>query len=173
MSQKRTFKIILVGDGGVGKTALIRRHQTGEFREDYIATMGVEVHPLEFKTSEGSVTLNIWDCAGKEEFRGLEKGYYTGADGAILMFDVEEPDTYGHIPYWYKNVKEMARNAPMVLCGNKVDSRNRRVKPSGIKFHKRYAMQYYDISARSNYNFEKPFLFLIREMMNKPDLVIG
>jgi len=71
-----TFKIILVGDGGVGKSTFVKRHSTGEFEKKYKATLGVEVTPLRFNTNMGPITFNCWDCAGQEKFGGLRDGYY-------------------------------------------------------------------------------------------------
>ena len=69
------FKLILVGDGGVGKTTFVRRHLTGEFEKRYVATLGVEVHPLLFHTNRGQIKFNVWDTAGQEQFGGLRDGY--------------------------------------------------------------------------------------------------
>ena len=69
------FKLVLVGDGGVGKTTFVKRHLTGEFEKKYIATLGVEVHPMPFFTSCGKVLFNVWDTAGQEKFGGLRDGY--------------------------------------------------------------------------------------------------
>jgi len=60
------FKLILVGDGGVGKTTFVKRHLTGEFEKKYVATLGVEVHPLKFHTNRGPIKFNVWDTAGQE-----------------------------------------------------------------------------------------------------------
>ena len=60
------FKLILVGDGGVGKTTFVKRHLTGEFEKKYVATLGVEVHPLVFHTNRGAIKFNVWDTAGQE-----------------------------------------------------------------------------------------------------------
>jgi len=70
------FKLILVGDGGVGKTTFVKRHLTGEFEKKYVATLGVEVHPLGFHTNRGPIKFNVWDTAGQEKFGGLRDGYY-------------------------------------------------------------------------------------------------
>ena len=70
------FKLVLVGDGGVGKTTLVKRHLTGEFEKKYIPTLGVEVHPLKFTTNCGPLAFNVWDTAGQEKFGGLRDGYY-------------------------------------------------------------------------------------------------
>jgi GTP-binding nuclear protein Ran len=73
------FKLILVGDGGVGKTTFVKRHQTGEFEKKYVATMGVEVHPLPCYTNLGPVIFNCWDTAGQEKFGGLEMATISAA----------------------------------------------------------------------------------------------
>jgi len=158
------FKLILVGDGGVGKTTFVKRHKTGEFEKKYIATMGVEVSPLPFSTNLGIVVFNCWDTAGQEKFGGLRDGYYIGGQAAIIMFDVTARVTYKSVPHWHKDLVRVCENIPIVLCGNKVDCKDRKVKPKDIFFHRKKNLQYYDISAKSNYNFEKPFLYIIRKL---------
>ena len=71
-----TFKCVLLGDGGTGKTTFVKRHLTGEFEKKYVATLGVEVHPLVFHTNRGAIRFNVWDTAGQEKFGGLRDGYY-------------------------------------------------------------------------------------------------
>lgn len=205
-----TYKLLLVGSGGVGKTTFVKRHRTGEFEKRYVATLGVEVHPLTFMTNRGAIQFNVWDCAGQERFGGLRDGYYIMGQAAILMFDVTSRATYQDIPNWYRDVMRVCECIPMVLCGNKVDcsvdpawrkrkqereqalkeaEKNgvtlpkepiddqdappsmRAVKPKHITFHRKKNLQYYDISAKSNYNFEKPFLWLARRLLNDRDLV--
>jgi len=86
--------LILVGDGGVGKTTFVKRHLTGEFEKKYVATLGVEVHPLLFHTNRGPIRFNVWDTAGQEKFGGLRDGYYIQGQCAIIMFDVTSRITY-------------------------------------------------------------------------------
>jgi len=160
------FKLILVGDGGVGKTTFVKRHRTGEFEKKYVATMGVEVNPLPFFTTLGPVIFNCWDTAGQEKFGGLRDGYYIGGQAAIIMFDVTARVTYKSVPHWHKDLTRVCENIPIVLVGNKVDCKDRKVKPKDIQFHRKKNLQYYDISAKSNYNFEKPFLYIIRRLTN-------
>jgi hypothetical protein len=76
------FKLILVGDGGVGKTTFVKRHLTGEFEKKYVATLGVEVHPLTFHTNRGAIKFNCWDTAGQEvRFDGLDRSFRRRNDG--------------------------------------------------------------------------------------------
>lgn len=165
-----TFKMVLVGDGGTGKTTFVKRHLTGEFEKKYIATLGVEVHPLKFFTNFGALMFNCWDTAGQEKFGGLRDGYYIQGQCAIIMFDVTSRVTYKNVPNWHRDLVRVCENIPIVLCGNKVDVKERKVKAKTITFHRKKNLQYYDISAKSNYNFEKPFLWLSRKLTGEPEL---
>ena len=164
------FKLVLVGDGGVGKTTFVKRHLTGEFEKRYIATLGVEVHPMPFHTNHGQMLFNVWDTAGQEKLGGLRDGYYIGGQCGIIMFDVCSRITYSNVPKWYKDLTRVCENIPIVLVGNKVDVRDRKVKAKQITFHRKKNLQYYDISAKSNYQFEKPFVWLLRRMVNDTNL---
>ncbi|KAJ1550469.1 GTP-binding nuclear protein gsp1/Ran, partial [Nowakowskiella sp. JEL0078] len=158
------------GDGGTGKTTFVKRHLTGEFEKRYVATLGVEVHPLNFHTNYGEICFNTWDTAGQEKFGGLRDGYYIQGQCAIIMFDVTARVTYKNVPNWHRDLIRVCENIPIVLCGNKVDIKERKVKAKSITFHRKKNLQYYDISAKSNYNFEKPFLWLARKLAGKTDL---
>jgi len=126
----------------------------------------VEVNPLPFHTNVGRILFNVWDTAGQEKFGGLRDGYYINGQAAIIMFDVLSMATYKNVSQWYRDVNRICEDIPICLVGNKVDVKDRKVKPKQILFHrKKPNMQYYDISAKSNYNFEKPFLWLIRRLV--------
>lgn len=161
---------MLVGDGGTGKTTFVKRHMTGEFEKQYIATLGVEVHPMPFFTTRGQIKFNVWDTAGQEKLGGLRDGYYIGGHCAIIMFDVSARITYTNVPKWYKDLTRVCEGIPIVLVGNKVDVKDRKIKAKQITFHRKKNLQYYDISAKSNYQFEKPFVWLLRRLTNDPQL---
>jgi len=165
-----TFKLVLVGDGGTGKTTFVKRHLTGEFEKKYIATLGVEVHPITFHTNFGQICFNTWDTAGQEKFGGLRDGYYIQGQCGIIMFDVTSRITYKNVPNWHRDLVRVCENIPIVLCGNKVDVKDRKVKAKTITFHRKKNLQYFDISAKSNYNFEKPFLWLARKLAGNQSL---
>lgn len=160
-------------------------------KEHYLslATLGVEVHPLVFYTNRGPIRFNVWDTAGQEKFGGLRDGYYIQGQCAIIMFDVTARVTYKNVPNWHRDLVRVCENIPIVLCGNKVDIKDRKVKAKSIVFHRKKNLQvsskwclsqcifdsfgvaqYYDISAKSNYNFEKPFLWLARKLVGDPNL---
>ncbi|KAJ4744839.1 GTP-binding nuclear protein [Rhynchospora pubera] len=165
-----SFKLVIVGDGGTGKTTFVKRHLTGEFEKKYEPTIGVEVHPLDFFTNCGKIRFYCWDTAGQEKFGGLRDGYYIHGQCAIIMFDVTSRLTYKNVPTWHRDLCRVCENIPIVLCGNKVDVKNRQVKAKQVTFHRKKNLQYYEISAKSNYNFEKPFLYLARKLAGDSNL---
>ena len=130
----------------------------------------------------------MWDTAGQEKFGGLRDGYYINGQCGIIMFDVTSRITYKNVPNWHRkflidtvarrpyliylgDLVRVCEQVPIVLCGNKVDVKERKVKAKTITFHRKKNLQYYDISAKSNYNFEKPFLWLARKLVGNPALV--
>lgn len=157
------FKLVLVGDGGVGKTTFVKRHKSGEFEKKYVATLGADVHQIPFTTNHGIVKFNVWDTAGQEKFAGLRDGYYIKAKCAIIMFDVTSRISYKNVPNWHRDLTRVVEDIPIVLVGNKTD-KDRAVKTKSIVFHRKKNIQYFDVSAKSNYNYEKPFLYLAREL---------
>ena len=165
-----TAKLVLVGDGGVGKTTFVKRHQTGEFEKKYMATLGVQVSQISFQTSRGVLIYNIWDTAGQEKFGGLREGYYLESNCAIIMFDVTSPATYRNVGNWHRDLTRVCPSIPIVLVGNKVDVRDRKVAAKRVTFHKKNNMRYFEISAKSNYHFEMPFLSLARQQLGDPEL---
>ena len=86
------------------------------------------------------------------------------------MFDVTSRVTYKNAPNWHRDLIRVCDQIPIVLVGNKVDIKDRKVKAKSITFHRKKNLQYYDISAKSNYNFEKPFLYLARKLIGDPNL---
>ena len=179
-TQIPTFKILFIGDGGVGKTTLIKRHSTGQFDPKYISTLGVDVTPLLFNTSYGPVIFNIWDCAGQPQYSGLGDGYYIRAQGAVYMFDLTSITTFQSLLFWKNNVDRITSitgdttsSIPSVVVGNKCDLPSDTYEVSDTQkcnFIHQTKLPYFDVSAKSNYNYDKPFLYLARQLLFKPDL---
>lgn len=122
----KSFKIVLLGDGEVGKTTWANRLRTRRFENDYNPTLGVELHPLSYMVdSYNSIGFGIWDCSGVERFKGLGDGYYRGVNGAILMCDLTRRETYISLMRWIRDLNRIRENIPIVVCGNKVDREDR------------------------------------------------
>jgi GTP-binding nuclear protein Ran len=127
---------------------------------------------LLFTTSLGEIQFNVWDTAGQEKFGGLRDGYYIQGQCAIIMFDVTSRITYKNVPNWHRDLTRVCNNIPIVLVGNKVDIKERKVKAKNVSFHRKKNLPYYDISAKSNYHFEKPFVYLARKITGDAELVL-
>lgn len=91
-------------------------------------------------------------------------------NAAIIMFDVTSRMTYKNVPQWHRDLVRVCENIPIVLCGNKVDIKDRKVKAKTITFHRKKSLQYYELSAKSNYNFDKPFLWIARKLIGNQGL---
>merc|ERR1712185_557094 len=143
----------------------------GEFEKKFEPTIGVEVHPLTFWTDHGPIIYDCWDTAGQEKFGGLRDGYYINGQAAIIMFDVTSRVSYKNVQIWHRDLTRVCDDIPIVLCGNKVDVKDRKVTPKQISFQRKKAnIQYYDISAKSNYNFEKPFLWITKKLTGETNV---
>jgi len=164
--EKFSFKLILVGDGGVGKTTFVKRHLSGEYVELYRPTIGCVVHELDFETNKGTVLFECWDTAGQEKFGGLRDGYYVGAKCGIVMFDLTFRHSYQNIPIWIRDVYRVCNEIPLTIVGNKYDLMDPAEEEDRVTaFKRKYGNKYVEISARRNRNYEKPFLFLIKDLL--------
>eukprot|EP00930_Biecheleria_cincta_P034910 TRINITY_DN24059_c0_g1_i1.p1 TRINITY_DN24059_c0_g1~~TRINITY_DN24059_c0_g1_i1.p1 ORF type:complete len:259 (+),score=56.61 TRINITY_DN24059_c0_g1_i1:90-866(+) len=170
----KEFKIVLLGDAGVGKTTFVKRHLTGEFLKRYEPTQGCEMQKLRVTTSSGLVIFHFWDTAGREEYGGLRDGYYIGANGAIVFFDVSNRESMASVQHWLQAFRKVAGDAPVVVLGNKVDVGNRAVRPQeGSAIVRKHRVQYYDVSAKSRFNLEMPLLWLARKLLQEPQLQLA
>jgi len=167
----QTYKVVIIGDGGTGKTTYVKRHMTGEFTRQYIPTLGAEVRSLKFFTNFGLIQIDAWDTAGQEKFGCLRDGYYIGGNGSLLFFDLTSRMTYKNVPNWHRDFDRVCGSVPQVLIGNKVDVKDRKIKAKQVTFHRKKNMQYVEISCKSNYNIEKPWLFLLRQLTGYKELL--
>lgn len=171
------FKLVLVGDGGVGKTAFVARHRTRRFDPRYVATLGVEVHPLVFQTNKGQVTFNVWDCAGQERFSGLKEGYYEGMHCAVVMFSHGSAESYRNAKTWIQALRRVDPGVPIVLCGNKADrGAVDMIRPCDLVRDYGGAVgpdfKYYEMSTKDSVNLEKPFLEYARRFLGEDTVMV-
>ncbi|OLS27641.1 MAG: Transforming protein p29 precursor [Candidatus Heimdallarchaeota archaeon LC_2] len=123
----RYYKLILIGDGAVGKTSLRSRFFGEGFNSSYMMTIGADFAVKRTTLDEEEYILHFWDLAGQPRFKEVREAYYKNADAAILVFDLSRPDTFEQLPQWItemvENIKKDINDIPMVLVGNKVDLR--------------------------------------------------
>ena len=102
------FKLVLIGDSGVGKSSLLLRFADDSFSENYISTIGVDFRFKTLAVDGKAVKLQIWDTAGQERFKTITGAYYRGADGIMMVFDKTNQDSFKHIPQWMEEIVKYA-----------------------------------------------------------------
>ncbi|KAG0837196.1 hypothetical protein G6F16_003945 [Rhizopus arrhizus] len=116
------FKIIIIGDSGVGKSNLLLRYTSNEFLQDSRSTIGVEFATKTIKIGNCTIKAQLWDTSGQERYKAITSAFYRGAVGAILVYDITRKSSFDHISQWLEELREYTEdNIPLVLVGNKVD----------------------------------------------------
>ena len=139
-------KVCLLGEANVGKTSLVYRFVTNKFREDYKATLGVNLLKKDLELANyGLVSSQIWDLGGQESFQSLRKLYLEGANGALLIYDMTNKNSFEKIIDWIGSFKEVRGNQPMILISNKSDLIN------NIQVQEKEAREYFQYPSTSHH----------------------
>ena len=121
------FKLVLIGDSGVGKTNLLSRFSNNEFTLESRPTIGVEFATKTITVADKKIKTQIWDTAGQERFRAITHAYYKGATGALVVYDVTKSATFESVDKWLKELRENAEeDIVIILIGNKSDLKDQR-----------------------------------------------
>ncbi|XP_046637323.1 ras-related protein Rab-30-like isoform X1 [Daphnia pulicaria] len=164
---KYLFKVVLIGNAGVGKTCLVRRFTQGIFPPGQGATIGVDFMIKTVEIDGLKIKLQIWDTAGQERFRSITQSYYRSAHALILVYDVSAQPTFDCLPVWLREVEEYASPKVLrVLVGNKVDRDDREIPPAvGEAFSRMNNMYFIETSAKDCSNVDKLFQEIARELI--------
>lgn len=141
------LKVVIAGDGNVGKTSLVRRYCEGKFETSRVATIGVDFQTQVVDLPIGSVKLSIWDMAGQERFRVVRSGFYRGSLVAALVFDVNEADSLYHLKDWLQEISQANPNRKFVVVGNKIDLERAEGSETAPKFADLIGAPYLETSA--------------------------
>ncbi|XP_059887503.1 ras-related protein Rab-26 isoform X6 [Delphinus delphis] len=151
------FKVMLVGDSGVGKTCLLVRFKDGAFLAGtFISTVGID--------------FRIWDTAGQERFRSVTHAYYRDAHALLLLYDVTNKASFNSIQAWLTEIQEYAQHdVVLMLLGNKVDSAQERVvkREDGEKLAKEYGLPFMETSAKMGLNVDLAFMAIAKELKQR------
>ncbi|XP_077213805.1 RAB GTPASE HOMOLOG B18 [Tasmannia lanceolata] len=169
------FKLLLIGDSGVGKSSLLLSFTSDSF-EDLSPTIGVDFKVKIVTIGDKKLKLAIWDTAGQERFRTLTSSYYRGAQGVIMVYDVTRRETFTNLSdIWAKEVDLYSTNQDCIkmLVGNKVDKENERVvtKKEGIDFARQCGCLFLECSAKTRVNVEQCFEELVLKILDTPSLL--
>jgi Ras-related protein Rab-1A len=122
------FKIIILGDSGVGKTALLNRFSDDTFTETYSTTVGIDFKIRTISVEGKKIKLQMWDTAGQERFRTLVASYYRGAHGTILAYDVTKKSSFNNVRNWVKEIdSHNTEGITKIILANKVDLPGREI----------------------------------------------
>ncbi|XP_068764742.1 ras-related protein Rab-26 [Struthio camelus] len=165
------FKVMLVGDSGVGKTCLLVRFKDGAFLAgSFISTVGIDFRNKVLTVDGVKVKLQIWDTAGQERFRSVTHAYYRDAHALLLLYDVTNKASFDNIQAWLTEIHEYAQqDVVLMLLGNKVDSAQERVvkREDGEKLAKEYGVPFMETSAKSGLNVELAFTAIAKELKHR------
>ncbi|KAK2834475.1 hypothetical protein Q7C36_015176 [Tachysurus vachellii] len=162
------FKLLLIGDSGVGKTCLLFRFSEDAFNTTFISTIGIDFKIRTVELNGKKIKLQIWDTAGQERFRTITTAYYRGAMGIMLVYDITSEKSFENIKNWIRNIEEHASSdVERMILGNKCDMNDKRQvsKERGEKLAIDYGIKFLETSAKTSVNVEDAFLTLARDIM--------
>jgi len=162
------FKLVLIGDSGVGKSCLLLRFADDNFTDSYISTIGVDFRFRTINIENKTVKLQIWDTAGQERFRTITSAYYRGADGIIMVYDVTSSESFDHVEEWLSEVDRYANeNTSKLLVGNKADLIEEKQVPEDTaqRFAEKLSIPFLETSAKTATNVDAAFLTMAKELI--------
>lgn len=168
------FKLLLIGDSGVGKSRLLLRFVDDTYTESYISTIGVDFRIRTMEINGKTAKLQIWDTAGQERFRTITSSYYRGAHGILVVFDLTDKESFANVREWMKEVDRFAcENVNVVLVGNKSDTDPKRPRRISAEAAQELAddlkggISYCETSAKTGNGVVEAFEQLAREIMGR------
>jgi len=163
------FKVVLVGDSGVGKSNILGRYTKDEFLDNTPTTIGVEFTTKTTTYDNKSLAIQLWDTAGQERFNSIAKSYYRGAVGAFVIYDICNHTSFEHIEKWLQQLKQHSHpNIVLALLGNKQDMKDSRevTFEEAETVAKQYGFSFYEVSAKDATNINKAFDKMIVDIYN-------
>ena len=167
---EQLYKIIIIGDSGVGKSNILGRYLHDEFKEDTKSTVGVEFGSKKMQIENATIKLQIWDTAGQERYRSITSAYYKGAKGCFIVYDITNSQSFDDIIKWYEEIKKSGdKGVSIILVGNKCDLENERKVTIEMGKNKAKEMNcpFYETSALNNIMIEEVFKSICEDIFNK------
>ncbi|KAH9948123.1 GTP-binding protein ypt1 [Amylocystis lapponica] len=166
------FKLLLIGDSGVGKSCLLLRFAEDAFTDSYLSTIGVDFKIRTIDLEGKTVKLQIWDTAGQERFRTIAAAYYRGAHGIVVVYDVTDNDSFENVKGWLQEIERYAsETVKRLLLGNKSDLVERKVVAysAAKEFADALSIPFLETSAKTSANVEEAFLTMSKQIKDSLD----
>ena len=170
------FKILLIGDLGVGKSCVILRYVEGDFPGNIMSSIGVDFKTKQIDLDDRLIKLQIWDTAGHEKFRTITTSYYKSAHAIIILYDITQKASFDHIRNWITEIDKFGKQGVLkVIVGNKLDMENNRkiTKEAAENLALKYGIKLWEVSAKDNTNIEEMFLDTIKTLLEKNSKIIS
>jgi len=164
------FKLLLIGDSGVGKSCLLLRFADDTYTESYISTIGVDFKIRTIDLDGKTIKLQIWDTAGQERFRTITSSYYRGAHGIIVVYDCTDLESFNNLKQWLEEIDRYAcENVNKLLVGNKCDLTLKKVvdQQTAKEYADQLGIPFLETSAKSAMNVEQAFMTMATEIKNR------
>lgn len=164
------FKIVIIGESGVGKSAIINQYTKNFFSDTYVSTIGVDFQFKEVEHEGKKIKLQIWDTAGQERFRTITNSYYRHSNGILLVYDVTNMETFANVEKWINEIyKFVPQDIPILLIGNKIDLESIRVISTneGLLLSKKYNCEFVEVSAKEYSSIDKAMKIMIPKLFNR------
>ncbi|XP_041044419.1 ras-related protein Rab-23 [Carcharodon carcharias] len=163
------IKVVVVGNGAVGKSSMIQRYCKGIFTKDYKKTIGVDFLERQIQVNDEDVRLMLWDTAGQEEFDAITKAYYRGAQACVLVFSTTDRESFEAIPSWKEKVEAEVGNIPTVLVQNKIDLLDETVlkNEEAEALAKKLKLRFYRASVKEDLNVNEVFKYLADKYLQR------
>jgi len=161
------FKLLLIGDSGVGKSCLLLRFADDTYTESYISTIGVDFKIKTIDLDAKTIKLQIWDTAGQERFRTITSSYYRGAHGIIVVYDTTDLESFNNVKQWLHEIDRYAsENVNKLLVGNKSDLTSKRAVSfdQAKEFADSLGIEFIETSAKNSTNVEKAFMMMASQI---------
>lgn len=161
------IKVVVVGNGAVGKSSMIQRYCKGIFTRDYKKTIGVDFLERQISVRGEDVRLMLWDTAGQEEFDAITKAYYRGAQACAIVFSTVDRDSFEAVEKWRTKVEDECGNIPMVLVQNKIDLIDQALVKveEADELAKRLRLKFYRASVKEDLNVNDVFMYLTEKYL--------
>lgn len=164
------FKLLLIGDSGVGKSNMLLRFADDVYREDSSATIGVDFKICSLRIQGKSVKMQIWDTAGQERFRTITSSYYRNSHGIMVVYDVTDRSSFEHVRGWMQEIEKYSKaSIQRMLVGNKCDLVSKRaiLQDEGADLAQELGVRFMETSAKNSHNIEHAFELMCTEILDR------